>query len=203
MGYYVRVLSTSADCVPLSKLKLAIQKANLQALLVSDSDDSEDWTDLVLSHSDGLEIAAIERNLVEEGELGQEELEEYKDEIGECKPASATQWLLDYFESVRCIYAFQVLSGTRQSNGWEILDAVKSAIWSFAPSIMQADGEGFSNEAGYHILWQFDDGVDGKWSMGVIQDGKWTHFEMELGDLKQREAFFLGKVPPGASLATE
>src|ERR1700677_2243972 len=99
MGYYVRVLSTSADCVPLSKLKLAIQKANLQALLVSDSDDSEDWTDLVLSHSDGLEIAAIERNLVEEGELGQEELEEYKDEIGECKPASATQWLLDYFES--------------------------------------------------------------------------------------------------------
>lgn len=47
-----------------------------------------------------------------------------------------------YFPRVRCIYAFQVLSGSDYKNSWEILDAVKNHIWSAAPSILQADNEG-------------------------------------------------------------
>lgn len=42
-----------------------------------------------------------------------------------------------------------------RDDGWDALDAVKNRIWSFAPSILQADNEGFSNEDGYHVLWQF------------------------------------------------
>ena len=66
---------------------------------------------------------------------------------------------------------------------------------------MQADREGFSNEDGYHILWQFSESAKGDWWMGVLRDGSWTHFQMDLGNLKQRESFFQGLVPDGAKLA--
>jgi hypothetical protein len=154
-----------------------------------------------LSHADGREIASIERNLVQHGSLGSEELAEFADEIPDCKPANAAKWLLEYFPRIRCIYAFQLLSGTEHKNGWEILGAVKNRIWSFAPSILQADSEGFTNEDGYHILWQFSDSVEGDWWMGVLRDGQWKHFQMDLGNQMQREAFFRGEVPDGAKLA--
>ena len=203
MGYYVRVLSTSADCVSLSVLQSGLDRDKLRATLSIDDGSGSDWTELLLSHADGREIAAIERNLVEEGSLGAGELSEFAEKIAECKPANAATWLLDYFSRVRCIYAFQVLSGTDHKNGWEILDNVRESIRLAAPSILQADSEGFSNEDGYHIIWQFADSVDGDWWMAVLQDGQWIRFEMNLGNRGQRESFFQGQVPKGARLARD
>lgn len=200
MGYYVRVLSTSADCVSLTELQSTLKKDKLQAELSVEEGGSDDWTQLILRHADGREIALIERNLVEEGSLGTDEVAEFAEEIADCKPANAAKWLLDYFARVRCIYAFQVLSGADHKNGWEILDAVKSRIWSAAPAILQADNEGFSNEHGYHIVWQFSDSVDGDWWMAVLHDDEWNSFQMDLGNVRQREAFFQGKIPNGAKL---
>jgi hypothetical protein len=37
--------------------------------------------------------------------------------------------------------------------------------------------------------------------MGVLQDGDWKHFQMELGDHQHREAFFRGEIPKGAKTA--
>lgn len=201
MGYYIRVLSTSADWIPLSELQSALAMDKLRATLSAEAGASDDWTQLVLSHADGREIASIERSLVEDGSLGSDELAEFADEVADCKPANAAKWLLDYFPRVLCIYTFQVLSGTNHKNGWEILGTVKNRIWSFAPSIIQADGEGFTNEDGYHILWQFSDSVDGDWWMGVLRDGQWKDFQMDLGNRKHREIFFQGQIPDGAKLA--
>jgi hypothetical protein len=33
--------------------------------------------------------------------------------------------------------------------------------------------------------------------MGVLQDGKWKHFRMDLGDRAHRAAFFQGALPEG------
>jgi len=74
-------------------------------------------------------------------------------------------------------------------------------VWTSAPSILQADGEGFSNEAGYCILWQFSDSVRGPWWMGVLRDGEWIHFQMNLGSKRQREAFRKGQIPKGVRYA--
>jgi hypothetical protein len=201
MGYYVRVLCTSPDCISLSALQSTLQKNKLRATISAEDGASDDWSQLILSHADGCEIASIERNLVHEGTLGSDELAAFADEVAHCKPANAAKWLLDYFSRVRCIYAFQVLSGTDHKNGWEILGAVKNRIWSSAPSILQADQEGFSNEDGYHILWQFGDSVNGDWWMGVLRDGQWKHFQMDLGNSKHREAFSEGRIPDGVTLA--
>jgi len=201
MPYYVRVLSTSSECVPLNQLQFALKPDQGQATLAVEQGTPGDWKQIILSHSDGQEISSIERNVVEEGSLGAAELAEFVDEVRLCKPMSASVWLLDYFRRVRCIYAFQLLKGIDHKDGWEIFDSVKEAIYAAAPSIIQADGEGFTNEDGYHILWQFNDSVDGTWWMGVLRDGKWTHFEMDLGNQKQRESFFQGLVPDDVKLA--
>jgi len=74
-------------------------------------------------------------------------------------------------------------------------------LWGFAPSVIQADGEGFTNEDGYHILWQFSDSVSGSWWMGVLQGGEWKHFQMELANHQHREAFFRGEIPKGVKTA--
>jgi hypothetical protein len=195
MGYYLRVLSTSAEPIPLSVLKGELQKHKLRATLSLEVGTHDNWEQIILGHVDGPEIATIERNLVKKGSLGSEELAELADNVADCKPANAVRWLLDYFPKVRCIYAFQVLSGTEYKNGWGILSTIKDCIWAFAPSIIQADAEGFSNEEGYHILWQFSDSVEGNWWMGVLQEERWVHFQMDLGNSGHREAFFRGEVP--------
>jgi hypothetical protein len=201
VGHYVRVLSISAECVPLATLRSALNANTLLATLSVEGDAPDRWNQLALSHRNGREIASFERNPVHPGSLGFEELTEFVDEVAGCLPTSAARWLLDYFSRIRCIYVLQVLSGVDHEGGWKILGAVKDRIWAFAPSILQADNEGFSNEDGYHILWQFSDSVDGLWWMGVLHDGQWKHFRMDLGNRKHREAFFQGNVPEGVELA--
>lgn len=199
MGYYIRVFSTASECIPFSRLKDAVSP--FSATLSNEVGEETSWEQLILSHADGPEIASIERNPAEKSSLGAEEVQEFRKSIVDAKPTSAAQWLSGYFADVRCVYACQSLSGTEHLNGWAIFGALKDSLWSFAPSIIQADGEGFSNEDGYHILWDFNDDVTGYWWMGILRDGEWQHFRMDLGDLQHREAFFRGEIPTGATLA--
>lgn len=201
MGYYTRVLTTKEDCIPVDEFKSALAKGRHKATIEVEAGDKVKWEQIVLKHPDGLEIASIERNPVIEGSLGEEEIEEFLAELDDAKPESSADWLRSYLPKVKCIYAFQHLSGSEKKNGSEILSAVRNAVWAAASAIIQADGEGFSNEDGYHILWQFSDNVSGSWWMGVIQNGSWIHFQMDLGDRAQRAAFFNGAIPKGARLA--
>jgi hypothetical protein len=201
VGYYIRILSPIDLCVPFAELKASLASEAPTATLAIESGSETDWAELALSHADGTEIAVVERNPVDEGPLHSAELQEFREDIADCAPASAVAWLVDYFSRVRTIYAFQLLSGTEAEGGWDILGALKNAIWERAGGIGQADGEGFSNEEGYHILWQFSDSVSGSWWMGVLRDGSWVHFEMDLGDAGHRQAFFDGQGPQGGKLA--
>lgn len=201
MGYYVRVLSTSPECVPFEELQSALIDNSLKGEIRCEEEDDTGWNQLLLIHNDGREIAVVERNPVFDGSLAEEEIEEFLEDIEDGKPSTAANWLKEYFEKIKCIYAFQVLSGADHKNGWEILGAVKEAVWNYAPSILQADSEGFSNEDGYHILWQFSDSVDGSWWMAVLDGNVWRNFEMELGNKDHRAAFFEGRVPNGVRTA--
>jgi hypothetical protein len=98
--------------------------------------------------------------------------------------------------------AIQILSGSDRDDGWDSTHAIQEEIRDSVGGIFQADHEGFSNEDGDHILWEFDDSVTGPWNMAVLgPDGDWIPFEMELGDRRQREAFWAGEVPDGAKRA--
>jgi hypothetical protein len=203
VGYYIRILSPSERVPSIAKIKAALSKASMAGTLSVESGTDDNWTQLILVHKDGPEIAAIERNVnaASSNDLASEEIEEFLEVIADCKPPSAAAWLAEYLPTVKTIYAFQLLSGTDVKNGWDVLYKVKNSIFTQVGGILQADGEGFSDEEGYHILWQFSNTVKGPWGMGVLQDGEWVHFQMDLGNKKHRAAFFRGEVPEGIEMA--
>lgn len=194
MGYYIRVLTPASN--PPSPEHL-LKAAQLHGASVTGDIGVSHWDSLVLINSAGQEICALERNEVSAGSLAEAELAEFQDELADCLPGSAAHWLQSYLKSVHTIYAFQVLSGTYVDNGWDILNAVKEALVGAVGGIEQADNEGFSNEQGFHILWQFSEDVSGDWRMAVLQGGQWKKFKMDLGDQAHRAAFLAGEIPAG------
>jgi|SRR6185312_937206 len=200
MGYYIRVLGTQDPNVSIDEITAAIKKNKLKAILSIDQTAApENWTVLSISNKHGDDLAQVERNPVVDGELGKEELEEFREVIGECKPASAAQWLDRYFDKVKVIYAFQLLNKAFEDDNYPIVSVVRDIIFNRTGGILQADGEGFSNEDGYHILWQFSDKVSGDWHCAVLNEAnEWERFRMDLGDIEQRREFWAGKVPASA-----
>ena len=196
MPYFIRVFSPSTTKVSQQEIVSAVR--DLAASISADG-KNESWPDLLVATANGNEVCVIERNEVSEGSLAEEELAEFRVEIAGCYPVSAVDWLGSYFESVRQIYAFQVLSGVEKENGWDILSAIIEKVKGVAGGIVQADREGFSNEDGDQILWQFPDDVVGEWSMAILKDSRWKQFDMDLGNFDHRKAFQAGEVPPGLS----
>jgi hypothetical protein len=198
MGYYLRVLSKRLERMPLEHFRIRLKTTAPKATLAVESGDELNWTQLLVAvgDRDACEITCD----FDEGpdSLLREEMSEFAEEIANERPQSAVRWLNGYLAQVKSIYAIRVLFGDRDGD-WETLGAVREAIHEWSGGIVQADGEGFSNEEGYHILWQFSDDVVGAWHMAVLDaTGRWRNFEMDLGDKAQREAFWQGELPPGA-----
>jgi hypothetical protein len=196
MGYYIRILGKNSDNISLQNLRDEVLPATLT---VAQGPDDE-WEQAILAHESGQEIALIEKNPVVDGQLGADELQEFIEEVAHYKPESAAKWLRQFLPTVEVIYAFQLLSGTDVNDGWTLLHRLYAAVWNQTGGILQADGEGFSDEDGFTILWQFADTVTGAWNMGSLQGAQWVHFEMDLGNKAQREAFTRGEIPPGVKI---
>lgn len=200
MGYYIRVLAT--DDTPLSEHELRECLPDIpKCELIAEGEDEAGWLQLILRHVDGPAIAVVERNFVIPGELGHEEIAEFIEEVKVGRPESAARWLEGYLPCVKVVYAFQLLSGTDFHDGWAAVHALQSCIWRKRGGILQADGEGFSNEDAYQILWQFANTAAGGWNMAVLdKSGNWIRFQMDLGNPEQRAAFLEGRIPDGAKL---
>ena len=195
MPYYTRVLSKDDEFPAFEELAQLICAQHPEFRLSIEEGTEEEWDVLLLSGLDEVEVALLERNPVSDGSMGQDEIADFLEDLRDCKPNSGVQWLEDYLDSVKTIYAFQHLQGAETVDGGNALHALRSALWERGEAIVQADDEGFTNEEGYHIVWQFSDSVSGPWNMGVLQDGVWHHFTMDLGDPDHRAAFLKGAVP--------
>jgi hypothetical protein len=193
--YYTRVLSKQDEFAPFEDLAELIEAEHPDFQLTVEEGSDEEWDTLLLSSKDGVEVALIERHPVIDGSLGQDEIADFLEDLQDCKPESGAAWLEEYLPSVQTVYSFQPLQGADTVEGGNALHAVRSALWERGESIIQADGEGFTNEEGFHIVWQFSDAVSGPWDMAILQDGTWHHFKMDLGDPDHREAFQRGEVP--------
>lgn len=202
MGYYIRVLGSVDPDIHIEELIGALTEIGLTAKFELDSNEGPGkWTVVNILNQDDKAIAQLERNPVVDGELGQEELDEFREIIQDCKPTSAVKWLTNYFDKVKVIYAFQMLNEAFEDSNFEIISCIKERIWNRTNGILQADNEGFSNNEGYHILWQFADDVKGEWSCAVINElGYWNRFVMDLGNITQRQEFQNGNIPQKARL---
>lgn len=200
MGHYIRILTPSETGPSIARIRAALSSNAPLGQLEVEAGPDEGWTQISVVHESGEVVADIERNSASDGDLIAEEIEEFREEIKDCEPASAAAWLADYLTNIKTIYAFQLLSGTEADQGWEILGTVKDSIHEQVGGIIQADHEGFTEERGFQILWQFSDSVTGPWWMAVLRDGKWIRFQMDLGNRKHRKAFLAGKVPDGVTM---
>ena len=199
MPHYVRILGKKNPTITVDQLNKVLIKHNFKASIIIENGNNRDWTQLTVKDEQDNEFLVIEKNIVEPGQLGADEIQNFKEEIQDCKPKTAVKWLMKFFDKVKVIYAFQILSAIDNKNNWTIFGELQEAIWKKTNGIIQADNEGFSNEEGFHILWQFNDTVTGDWNMAVRTIfGGWKKFEMNLGDKKQREEFWKGKVPKNA-----
>ena len=196
MANHIRVLAESDQKPLLGELRKVLGDAFDIAI---EEGDEQDWSQLVLKHKDGQEIALIERDPVAPGELGQQELDELSDEMKDSKPARAVEWLRHYFSHVKVVYQMQPLSGTQVNDGISAVLRAQAYFWKKFGGILQADNEGFSNREGYHVLWQFHGPQQGELEAAVLNDdGQWSGFVMDMGDPEQVAAFLRGEVPAGA-----
>ena len=199
MPHYTRVLSKNEDFPSFEELAQFIRAEHPLFKLTIEEGTVEEWESLLLSGTDDLEVSILERNPIFDGSLGQDDIAEFLEDIQDCQPEAGVAWLTEYLGEVRTIYAFQHLQGDATEEGSNVLHALRSKIWERGDSIIQADLEGFTNEDGYHIVWQFSDSVTGPWNMGILQDATWYHFEMDLGDPDHRAAFLSGEIPSDLS----
>ena len=195
MPYFTRVLSQEEDFPSFEDLAAFVRDGHPDCKLTLESGDAQDWESLLLATTDEVEIAVLERNPVDDGSTGQDEIADILEDMQDCKPESSVQWLDGFLSEVKTVYTFQHLQGAETVDGGNALHALRSHLWERGDAILQADGEGFTNEEGYHILWQFSDDVSGPWNMGVYKDDLWHHFKMDLGDPGHRAAFLAGEVP--------
>ena len=195
MPYSTRVLSQEEDFPSFEDLAAFVRDGHPDCKLTLESGDAQDWESLLLATTDEVEIAVLERNPVDDGSTGQDEIADLLEDMQDCKPESSVQWLDGFLSEVKTVYTFQHLQGAETVDGGNALHALRSHLWERGDAILQADGEGFTNEEGYHILWQFSDDVSGPWNMGVYKDDLWHHFKMDLGDPGHRTAFLAGEVP--------
>lgn len=196
MPYYIRVLAEKNDLISINEIRKYLSDDEIDGEIVIYEGNEDSWTQILLKDSLGNEVALVEKNEVTPGSIAQQELDEFSMEVIDYKPKSAANWLCDYFPKVKVIYAFHVLNPAYQGDGWDVIGSVHSGIQYRLDGIFQADNEGFSNKNRCHILWQFDDDVDGPWYMAVLDENKeWIEFEIELSNHYQRNAFLHGSVP--------
>lgn len=193
MGYYVRVLTPEPKPFPTALLENAVRPfgANVAGDL-----GIADWNEVVVTSSANDLVCTIERNEVMPGSLGEEEIAEFRELIGDGPPTSGADWLHRYLDSVRTIYAFEVASGNF-ADEFEVLDAAREAIRTSVGGILQADLEGFTNEEGFYVFWEFANGTGGEIWMAVLKDGEWQMFKMDVSNREHRAAFEAGEVPEG------
>jgi hypothetical protein len=191
MPYYTRVLSKDPEFPPFDELAQWVRAEHPEFKLTIEDGEEEEWETLLLSGNDDVEVALIERIPV----FDADELSDFTEDLEECKPETGVAWLKEYLAEVKTVYAFQHLQGADTEDGSSVLHALRAHLWQRGDAIIQADNEGFTNEDGYHIVWQFSDSVSGPWNMGVFQDGTWYHFKMDLGDPEHRAAFLSGEMP--------
>jgi hypothetical protein len=197
MGYFVRILTPSTAAVSAAALLKSVK--SLPEIAITFSGPKAAWQSVFVGANPtpgASPIVSIERNSNERDSLGKEELGEFDQAMKKALPASGAKWVRAYLKKVRTIYAVQFHSEAAKHAA--VVGAVIEALRAAVGGIVQADANGFTNEAGDCVVWQFPEDAVGPWTMAVLEGRKWVTFEMDLGNAVQRKAFLQGEVPGAA-----
>jgi hypothetical protein len=211
MGYFIRLLTPSTHVPSLGQLQDDLDELGFDGVTFavedSDADDTKvAWRFLRVFDEDGYPVCDISRDVLGEGDMVQEELADFRAELKDALPKNAARWAREQLEQVKSIYAVQILA--TDSDDDESEDSLPSVLLAllqgYLGGMIQGDGEGFSNDDGALVVWQFSDDAQGEWLAAVMDgQGGWTPFMMDIGEPAHRAAFREGRVPAGATLVSE
>lgn len=213
MAAFVRILGINDSCVDILDLSDYLEEKGLTVLMgVPKTEKTDNWTELGVYNGENECVMFVLRSIVAAGQEGGEELDRLREQLEQARPDSAAKWLGQYFENIRVIYSFDFVYNNRSFpevwdlngalNNFELADAVLKYILKHSGGIMQTDGDGYTNEAGDMILWQYEGTVSTRRNGAVLDSqGNWMSFNMDAADATQLAEFLEGKRPRNATEA--
>lgn len=195
MAYYMRLFTKSRSQPSVGELHAAIEATTGVAPVLAIEPGVElNWNQLVVCTPSGRQVCVLERNSRGDG-LFEEELGECKDELLDCAPRRGVEWVLQFLDAACATYAVRFLEAGFEDGVQPSPSGVLASLKSILGGIIQADAEGFTNEEGYSVVWQFSDKATGKWNFAVLEDdGLWRTVSFDLSDDQQRQAFQHGTI---------
>jgi hypothetical protein len=201
MAYYIRLITKSLAHVTVHRLSATLSEWGVPGLFGIASGSESEWTQLLVRNMRSEDVCSVERNQRGSDSLFDEEVTEFRDELAACLPRRGADWVTGYLDEAQVIYALRVNTSRSRHEGSEPELEAHSVLWALKRDlggIVQADLEGFTNEEGYTVVWQFGDGVDGEWAIAVLgDDGIWKAARIDLGSEEHRAAFMSGRIPEG------
>jgi hypothetical protein len=164
--------------------------------LVSGTDDL--WEKIEIYDAHDILLATLEYAPVNPAGSGAATLRDLDQTIQNRYPVNARQWLKNYFALVKVVYTFNLFPDSMNKNSWLILGGIQNFLKDSLGGIIQADNEGFYNEAGLYILWQMYEGATGNVTAASLDDkGKWVpySYSLKLDDKKSVDLFKQGIAP--------
>lgn len=197
MAYSIRILGKVNPVITIDDIHAKLAEENLQAEFNIQRGKGDNWIQVILRSKKGTDLVLIEKTDIEPGARGEEQMQAFKDAVYGDKPDNAAAWLINYFDTIKVVYTFEMLSPEiTEENYWDIVTELKMLFWDSTLGIFQGDHEGFSNEDGFLILWHFNENAQGPRYVGTLdENGEWVNYEIDLDNPQQRTQFLAGKLP--------
>jgi hypothetical protein len=169
---------------------------DLRAELVAGTPD--DWREITVKDADDRWWFNFERYSVAPGnDKWGGDLEFFRSWLAVGKPEVNARWVEEYLARVRTVYTFRCSTSAPETNMDLVNNIVRGLRDGGSSGLLYAELEGWMNEFGAHITWEFSERVTGACLMAIRRPGGWVYFRMELGAPHHCEAFKAGEVPAG------
>lgn len=206
MAYNMWFLAPTAEPVSAAELIEYVEAVGEGCRAELSGGVEPDWTQLHLTDPDGGHIAVVERYTVDPPDpkgIGPSEIEFLRERLEDAEPAVNARWVTDYLPRVKTIYLFGCSSGfSERPVEFDLVQGLLDTLRDDPGGILYAEFEGWSNEDGQHLTWEFSDDVAGTFWMTLRRPDGWAWFEMDLANPDHRRAFRAGEVPTGVVLHT-
>lgn len=192
--------STKKSTISTDLIAQWLQDALIDGEIETDEDERGEWTQMALYTEAG--EAVVEMDKLARGNSTFDDyiadvVRRLLDDKEPVKPHSAVKWLCNYMTKVQTIYVLRPQQALYDEQGWEIFNEFWTNLKDLEQGIVHCQGEGFTNEQGAQITWEFPGGASGDWKMAVLdaEKDRWVEFTMDLANQEQRSLFLSGSLP--------
>jgi hypothetical protein len=203
MTYWIFLATRSEKCASLDSIEVPLL-TDFEATYDIAQGTDQDWSEITLrflpddaspDEPPDTPFATIYRHA--DPTTVTEQISEWRKQLESVQPYSGAHWVRHYLRSVRTVYAFTPHGIDEET--MTALRAVISGIQHEVSAILYAENEGWSNEDGYQITWQFGDPpsrTEEEWWVAVLANNdEWQTYCINLAKPEDIRFFREGNLP--------